>query len=115
MELNEDFSVKDETFDFTVRIRSLKLETGEIVRIYEEDYKRLMKQGVSPEWFLNENGAGTNAYVRFHSKTRSNVSQVARVVLGLERVGKTKNMRVGYRDRDPLNLCRHNLVLIAPG
>lgn len=68
------------------------------------DFDQLMALGLSPHWYLN--GTTTHGYVRAGLNTRGKGVGVARVILG---VGSGRIVK--YRDGDPTNLIRSNLVV----
>lgn len=70
-----------------------------------EDYAALMLAGVSPNWFINQNGRKL-WYVRTPVGVNGRPDTVARLILG---VGK--GARVKYVDGNRLNLRRENLYV----
>ena len=78
---------------------ALKLEA----KINTEDYQRLICNGVNGRWYLN-------ADQRVAAKDKGKYTQVARLILGLD-----KTMWATIKDKDPLNLLRDNLVAKPAG
>jgi hypothetical protein len=72
--------------------------TSDHAKVLPEDHCRLTSEGVSPNWYMN---CGS-VRVADH---RRNPQRIARLILGA-----TGDVRVGYRDRNPYNLRRDNLV-----
>lgn len=89
----------------TVQIVNVPTASGPVAKIALADFNRLMALGYSDQWWMHDNG-GTYAYVR---TTRAGAPRqtftVARVIGG----GKP-GTHVRYRDHNPMNLLRSNLV-----
>jgi hypothetical protein len=79
---------------------------GQQAVVDADDFAALVAQGYSRSWYVNRSGTG-QTYVRLSSrKWLGNNETVARLI-----VGAGKGQVVKYRDGDPLNLRRRNLVL----
>lgn len=75
--------------------------------LYKEDFDFLVKLGLSPNWACYQGGQGF--YVTAAAKdTPSNRVLVARVLMDA-----AAGQIVRYRDSNPLNLRKDNLVLVA--
>jgi hypothetical protein len=70
-----------------------------------EDYAALMLAGVSPNWFINQNGRKL-WYVRTPVGVNGRPDTVARLILGA-----SNGARVKYVDGNRLNLRRENLYV----
>ena len=76
--------------------------------IYANDYNRLMKEHVSPNWCLaNGYVRASQGLCRMNGTHGTYAMNIARMVLGAE-----DGERVSYRDGDTLNLRRENLFIV---
>lgn len=71
-----------------------------------EDFDLLVEKGVSPNMYINWNGARGNFCVRACAPWAGNLVSPARVIMA---AGRGEAVR--YRDHDPRNLRRSNLYL----
>ncbi len=84
-------------------------QTDQSAVVDAADLEALRAAGYSTRWFLNRSGSG-HPYVRVASRRYAGgVETVARIILQPGR-----NRVVSYRDGDPLNLRRANLM-VMPG
>ncbi len=71
-----------------------------------EDFDLLMEKGVSPNMYINWDGARAHFCVRACAPWADNLVSPARVIMA---AGRGEAVR--YRDHDPLNMRRDNLYL----
>ncbi|WP_026608032.1 hypothetical protein [Methylocapsa acidiphila] len=97
-------------FTFKRKIVEVTVASGETCFLYADDFERIKAYGTTLNWSLNSDGKSGNKYVRFNwrSGKRSNNKQAAWFVL---RIHKRHKEQVTYLDENPLNLCRHNLIV----
>jgi hypothetical protein len=83
------------------------LPCGDVATLCADDFDALTAAGVSPNWTLNANGQRSAAYVRVAMPgKRGSLVTVARLI-----AGAAPGAEVSYRDRNPLNLRRGNLIV----
>jgi hypothetical protein len=87
------------------------LPNGDHATIYADDYARIIEGGASSNWQLNYNGSPRNnrGYVKAELPGRD-LRTVARLVMQTRYAQQVK-----YRDGNPLNLRRSNLVVVSGG
>lgn len=98
-----DFQVITDPLTAT-RVVLVPLAKGKgYAKIDEEDLLRLISDGYSPRWFLNDNGSLTEYVCLFHG---TNNKKVARLVMN-----PSKGHVVRYANGDRKDLRKSNLVL----
>ena len=89
----------------TMEVVNVPTASGPVARIALADFNRLMALSYSDQWWMHDNG-GTHAYVRTTRAGAPGRTYIVARVIG----GGKPGTHVRYRDHDPLNLLRSNLV-----
>jgi len=96
--------------DDGAKIVQVHLAGGDFAKVFADDFTKLMALGLSPNWFLNDNG-GDRVYVRTHMPLEKgwtgNIITVARFI----RPVPLRGLIVRHLDGRPLNLRRDNLFV----
>jgi hypothetical protein len=110
---NKAVSVIEATDRIGEAVVHVPLANGGHATVDAEDYRRLMREGVSPCWTLNEAGP-CRSYVRVpNAKVEGRLEVVARLL-----TMPGRGMIVKYSNGDRTNLRQSNLYLVrgrAPG
>lgn len=94
------------------RIVLVYLANGAYARLFRTDFKRLVRLGVSPNWFLNVAGSGTHSYVRAAVPASFGWAGTPAMISRLIVSPRSRGQVVRHRDGNPLNLRRDNLEIV---